>query len=34
LPYTAACKAVRATDVYAFSSSFLSVDDMTRHISF
>jgi hypothetical protein len=34
LAYTAACEAVWATDVFAFSSSFLSVDGMTCHISF
>jgi hypothetical protein len=34
LAYAAACDAVWATDVFAFSSSFLSVDGMTCHISF
>jgi hypothetical protein len=34
LAYTVACEAVWATDVFAFSSSFLSVDGMTSHISF
>jgi hypothetical protein len=33
LPYTAACEAVRAIDVFAFSSSFLSVYGMTCRIS-
>jgi hypothetical protein len=34
LAYTAACEAVWAIDVFAFSSSFLSTDGMTCHISF
>jgi hypothetical protein len=34
LAYTTACEAVWATEVFAFSSSFLSVDGMTCHISF
>jgi hypothetical protein len=34
LAYTAVCEAVWATDVFAFSSSFLSVDGMICHISF
>jgi hypothetical protein len=34
LAHTAACEAVWAIDVFAFSSSFLSVDGMTCHISF
>jgi hypothetical protein len=32
LAYTAACEAVWATDFFAFSSSFLSVDGMICHI--
>jgi hypothetical protein len=34
LPYAAACEAVWAIDVFAFTSSFLSVDGMPCHISF
>jgi hypothetical protein len=34
LAHTATCEAVWATDVFALSSSFLSVDGMTCHISF
>jgi hypothetical protein len=34
LAYTNGCKPVWATDVFAFGSSFLSVDGMTCHISF
>jgi hypothetical protein len=34
LAYTAACEAVWAIDVFAFSASFLSVDGMTCHTSF
>jgi hypothetical protein len=34
LAYTNGCEPVWATDVFAFSSSFLSVDGMTCHILF
>jgi hypothetical protein len=34
LAYTADCQAVWAIDVFAFSSSFLSVDGITCHIAF